>query len=122
MEELLVALLESRDLQAAERFDLTKLDDALSYLATTTTERGLTRLFVDMSVAAITPSHPAHRFMREHRADRGGRPNPAWTDCRRPARHDGGLGRRGTAVALAYRSVGGCCGPTAPASCTDRGP
>ena len=65
MDELFVAILEARDAHAVDAGGLT--DHVWAYLAQTTRTPGLTKLFVDMSVAAADPYHPAHTFMERHR-------------------------------------------------------
>lgn len=67
MDDMLIAVLAERDNVAAEHYNMNDLDEALAYLASTTKEPGLTQLFVDMSVMAAVPDHPAAEFMRQHR-------------------------------------------------------
>lgn len=67
MDELFVAILEARDAHAVDAGGLTDPDHVWAYLAQTTRTPGLTKLFVDMSVAAADPYHPAHTFMERHR-------------------------------------------------------
>ena len=66
-DELLVSVLRERDEQARSRYDLTDDEQVWAYLDSTTRTPGLVRLFVDMSVAAADPDHPAAEFMRGHR-------------------------------------------------------
>lgn len=65
MDELFVAILEERDEQAAQ-LSMDEPEDIWEYLRWTTRTPGLTRLFVDMSVAGIDPQHPAHGFLQRH--------------------------------------------------------
>ncbi|WCC80768.1 helix-turn-helix domain containing protein [Cutibacterium equinum] len=67
MDELFVAILEARDIHAVDAGALTDPEHVWAYLAQTTRTPGLTKLFVDMSVAAADPNHPAHAFMERHR-------------------------------------------------------
>lgn len=52
MDALLIAVLERRDEKAMETYKLTTIDEAFEYLETTTREPGLTRLYVEMNIAA----------------------------------------------------------------------
>ena len=61
MDELFVAILEARDAHAVDGGALTDPDHVWARTP------GLTKLFVDMSVAAADPNHPAHAFMERHR-------------------------------------------------------
>lgn len=65
LDELFVAILEERDEQAAQ-LSMEEPEDIWEYLRWTTRTPGLTRLFVDMSVAGIDPQHPAHGFLQRH--------------------------------------------------------
>ena len=67
MDELFVAILEARDARAVDGGALTDPSHVWAYMAGTTRTPGLTKLFVDMSVAAADPNHPAHAFMERHR-------------------------------------------------------
>lgn len=67
MDELFVAILEARDEHAVDAGELDGPEQVWAYLSQTTRTPGLTRLFVDMSVAAADPNHPAHAFMALHR-------------------------------------------------------
>lgn len=67
LDELFVAILEERDEQAAQ-LSMDGPEDIWEYLRWTTRTPGLTRLFVDMSVAGIDPQHPAHSFVQRHHA------------------------------------------------------
>ncbi|MSS45616.1 TetR/AcrR family transcriptional regulator [Cutibacterium sp. WCA-380-WT-3A] len=67
MNELFVAILEARDVHAVDDGVLSDPDHVWAYLTETTRTPGLTKLFVDMSVAASDPHHPAHAFMERHR-------------------------------------------------------
>lgn len=67
MDKLLVAVSERRDEKALETFRLTTIDEAFAYMESTTQEPGLTRLFVEMSMAAQDPTHPAAEFVTKHR-------------------------------------------------------
>lgn len=62
-----MAILEARDAHAVDAGGFTDPDHVWAYLAQTTRTPGLTKLFVDMSVAAADPYHPAHTFMERHR-------------------------------------------------------
>ena len=68
LEHLFVAVLDMRDKQAVDAYELATPEQVWSYLSSTTRTPGLTRLFVEMSAAARDPSHPAHDFMSRHRA------------------------------------------------------
>lgn len=72
-DELLVAILEARDREYAEAYDLDTLDGVWALLAHTTRTPGLVKLFVDMTAAAATPGHPAHAFMKRRSASIVGR-------------------------------------------------
>ncbi|MFC8823830.1 TetR family transcriptional regulator [Streptomyces sp. NPDC057137] len=63
-DELLVAVLEARDSEYIDQYDLSTLDGVWALLAHTTQTPGLVKLFVDMTAAAASPEHPAHAFMR----------------------------------------------------------
>jgi AcrR family transcriptional regulator len=63
-EELFVAILEARDRVTAELFDLGTMDGLWAALAYATKTPGLAKLYVDMSVAAANPDHPARAFMQ----------------------------------------------------------
>lgn len=67
LEELFVAVLDARDEQAANAYELSTPEQVWSYLTSTTRASGLTRLFIEMSAASRDPSHPAHAFMKRHR-------------------------------------------------------
>jgi AcrR family transcriptional regulator len=67
-DDMLVSVLEARDQLANEDFDLDTwegIDDALKHTYDTP---GQVRLFVEMSVAAANPTHPAHAFMVQRSA------------------------------------------------------
>ena len=69
MDALLIAVLERRDEKAMETYKLTTIDEAFEYLETTTREPGLTRLYVEMNIAAQDPAHPASQFVTHHREE-----------------------------------------------------
>ncbi|MFC8827358.1 TetR family transcriptional regulator [Streptomyces sp. NPDC057137] len=64
-DDLLVAVLEARDAEYADAYDLTALDGVWALLAHTTRTPGLVKLFVDMTAASANPDHPAHAFMQK---------------------------------------------------------
>ncbi|MER5699734.1 TetR/AcrR family transcriptional regulator [Streptomyces mirabilis] len=63
-DELFVAILQARDQEYRETYDLSTLDGVWRLLAHTTQTPGLVRLFVDMTAASGAPAHPAHAFMQ----------------------------------------------------------
>lgn len=64
---LFVAILVERDADALERFGAFADEESVwAYLHETTQTPGLTKLFVDMSVAASDPEHPAAAFLERH--------------------------------------------------------
>ncbi|MFD8726007.1 TetR/AcrR family transcriptional regulator [Streptomyces sp. NPDC059629] len=63
-DELFVAVLEARDREYRETYDLSTLDGVWALLTHTTRTPGLVRLFVDMTAASADPNHPAHAFMQ----------------------------------------------------------
>lgn len=63
-DDLFLAVLQDRDERAAQ--SLNGRFEVMDYLAWTTQTPGLTRLFLDFSVLAIDPHHPAHEFMVAH--------------------------------------------------------
>lgn len=67
-EELFVAILEARDEQARDRFDLSTRDGVFAALEDVSRSPGLAKLYVDMSVAAADPGHPARAYMKQREA------------------------------------------------------
>ncbi|MCU1641982.1 MAG: transcriptional regulator [Nocardia sp.] len=62
-DHMLVAVLEARDEVARKSFDLTTWDGIFAAIQRTYETPGEVKLFVDMSVAAADPNHPAHAFL-----------------------------------------------------------
>jgi len=67
-EELLVAILEARDAEYLNTYDLNSFDGVWTALSHTTSTPGLLKLFVDMTAAAASADHPAHAFMQRRAA------------------------------------------------------
>lgn len=67
-EELFVAILEARDALAQHRFDLSTREGVFAAIEDATRSPGLAKLYVDMSVAAADPAHPARSFMQAREA------------------------------------------------------
>lgn len=65
LEELFVAILQARDDAARAAFDLSTIEGHWAALEYATKTPGLAKLYVDMSIAAANPNHPAHAFMIE---------------------------------------------------------